>query len=116
MRRYLESQLRKDLERKMVFVAGPRQVGKTTLAKIDRFIASRSVTIPDSDHIRCFRRAYLEFGTRANDVVTTLSPPSGGVKRDPAFRILDSSAAGRGRANRQAQGRHIGIDRLTVRD
>lgn len=31
-RRYLESQVRKDLARKMVFVAGPRQVGKTTLA------------------------------------------------------------------------------------
>jgi predicted AAA+ superfamily ATPase len=32
-RRYLEAQVRKDLARKMVFVAGPRQVGKTTLAK-----------------------------------------------------------------------------------
>ena len=31
--RYLESQIERDLERKMVFVAGPRQVGKTTLAK-----------------------------------------------------------------------------------
>src|SRR3990172_11487379 len=30
--RYLASQLRQDLARKMVFVAGPRQVGKTTLA------------------------------------------------------------------------------------
>ncbi|MCM3876458.1 MAG: AAA family ATPase [Thermoanaerobaculia bacterium] len=30
--RYLAGQLRKDLARKMVFVAGPRQVGKTTLA------------------------------------------------------------------------------------
>jgi predicted AAA+ superfamily ATPase len=32
-RRYLEAQVRRDLRRKMVFVAGPRQVGKTTLAK-----------------------------------------------------------------------------------
>jgi uncharacterized protein len=32
-RRYLEPQVRKDLLRKMVFVAGPRQVGKTTLAR-----------------------------------------------------------------------------------
>lgn len=32
-RRYLEPQLERDLVRKMVFVAGPRQVGKTTLAK-----------------------------------------------------------------------------------
>jgi predicted AAA+ superfamily ATPase len=31
-RRYLLSQVRQDLGRKMVFVAGPRQVGKTTLA------------------------------------------------------------------------------------
>jgi len=31
--RYLEAQVRRDLRRKMVFVAGPRQVGKTTLAK-----------------------------------------------------------------------------------
>lgn len=30
--RYLVSQIRQDLARKMVFVAGPRQVGKTTLA------------------------------------------------------------------------------------
>jgi predicted AAA+ superfamily ATPase len=33
MDRYLETQVRKDLGRKMVFVAGPRQCGKTTLAK-----------------------------------------------------------------------------------
>jgi hypothetical protein len=32
VRRYLASQVRQDLGRKMVFVAGPRQVGKTTLA------------------------------------------------------------------------------------
>jgi predicted AAA+ superfamily ATPase len=32
-RRYLEPQVRKDLRRKMVFVTGPRQVGKTTLAR-----------------------------------------------------------------------------------
>jgi uncharacterized protein len=31
-KRYLESAILKDLQRKMVFVAGPRQVGKTTLA------------------------------------------------------------------------------------
>ena len=31
--RYLEGQVRRDLARKMVFVAGPRQVGKTTLAR-----------------------------------------------------------------------------------
>jgi uncharacterized protein len=31
--RYLLPQVRRDLSRKMVFVAGPRQVGKTTLAR-----------------------------------------------------------------------------------
>ena len=33
IRRYLLPQVRRDLTRKMVFVAGPRQVGKTTLAR-----------------------------------------------------------------------------------
>ncbi len=33
MKRYLEAQTRSDLRRKMVFVGGPRQVGKTTLAR-----------------------------------------------------------------------------------
>lgn len=33
MKRYLESQVRQDLKRKMVFVGGARQVGKTTLAR-----------------------------------------------------------------------------------
>jgi len=32
-RRYLDEQIKKDLKKKMVFVPGPRQVGKTTLAK-----------------------------------------------------------------------------------
>jgi predicted AAA+ superfamily ATPase len=32
-RRYLQSPIEEDLKRKMVFLAGPRQVGKTTLAK-----------------------------------------------------------------------------------
>jgi predicted AAA+ superfamily ATPase len=31
--RYLQAQIERDLKKKMVFVAGPRQVGKTTLAK-----------------------------------------------------------------------------------
>jgi hypothetical protein len=33
MIRYLEPQVREDLEQKMVFLGGPRQVGKTTLAR-----------------------------------------------------------------------------------
>jgi uncharacterized protein len=33
VRRYLDRQVRRDLDRKMVFVAGARQVGKTTMAR-----------------------------------------------------------------------------------
>lgn len=33
MRRYLQDQIEADLQEKMVFLSGPRQVGKTTLAK-----------------------------------------------------------------------------------
>ncbi|MFM8358771.1 MAG: AAA family ATPase, partial [Verrucomicrobiota bacterium] len=33
MQRSLASQIQRDLQRKMVFVGGPRQVGKTTLAR-----------------------------------------------------------------------------------
>ncbi len=33
-KRYLESYIKKDLKEKMVFVGGPRQVGKTTMAKL----------------------------------------------------------------------------------
>ncbi len=33
MKRYLEEQIVKDLNSKMLFLAGPRQCGKTTLAK-----------------------------------------------------------------------------------
>lgn len=43
--RYLEHQVERDLKRKMVFVAGPRQVGKTTLA----------LSVPDAD------RGYLNW-------------------------------------------------------
>ena len=32
-KRYLQDQVESDLNNKMVFVSGPRQVGKTTLAK-----------------------------------------------------------------------------------
>ncbi|MCA9471775.1 MAG: ATP-binding protein [Nitrospirales bacterium] len=33
MKRYLDSQIKQDLSKKMVFIGGPRQVGKTTLAQ-----------------------------------------------------------------------------------
>ena len=39
MKRYLEKFIKKDLNSKIVFLTGPRQVGKTTLSKMvmDRF-------------------------------------------------------------------------------
>ncbi len=43
MARYIESAIHEDLIRKMVFVAGPRQVGKTTLAR--RVLASSGAGI-----------------------------------------------------------------------
>ena len=33
MRRYLEKEILRDISKKMVFLGGPRQVGKTTMAK-----------------------------------------------------------------------------------
>ena len=47
--RYLRDQIQRDLSRKMVFVAGPRQVGKTTLAR----------TLPDAG------RGYLNWDVPA---------------------------------------------------
>lgn len=37
--RYLSEQIKIDLKRKMVFIGGPRQVGKTTLAKATQLVA-----------------------------------------------------------------------------
>jgi len=34
MKRYLEEYIKKDLEKKIVLLTGPRQTGKTTLAKM----------------------------------------------------------------------------------
>lgn len=43
IRRYIEQYILKDLKDKMVFISGPRQVGKTTLAKVigDNFFAEK---------------------------------------------------------------------------
>ena len=43
LRRYLENYIRNDLKEKMVFISGPRQVGKTTLARQtgERFFQDR---------------------------------------------------------------------------
>ena len=48
--RCLRDQIQRDLSRKMVFVAGPRQVGKTTLAR----------TLPDAG------RGYLNWDAAAD--------------------------------------------------
>ncbi|MBN8536518.1 MAG: hypothetical protein J0M15_05660 [Deltaproteobacteria bacterium] len=39
LKRYLQEQIKKDLKEKMVFIGGPRQVGKTTFSK---FLLNRS--------------------------------------------------------------------------
>ena len=59
--RYLHSQILSDLEKKMVFLAGPRQVGKTTLA--------RSIITDDS--------GYMNWDTdEGRDCILTKSFPS----------------------------------------
>ncbi len=52
MKRYLEDQIRSDLTRKMVFVGGARQVGKTTLAQslIEQQSEYLNWDIPDHRH------------------------------------------------------------------
>ena len=50
VRRYLRQQVEQDATRKMVFVAGPRQVGKTTLA----------LSLPNA------RRGYLSWDVAAH--------------------------------------------------
>ena len=57
-RRYLEAHIRGDLDRRMVFVGGPRQVGKTTLARLvgEGF---RETTYRNWDH-RPHRQALLD--------------------------------------------------------
>lgn len=57
-RRYLEGPVAEDLDRRMVFVGGPRQVGKTTLARLvgEKFETSTYLNWDNRDH----RRALLE--------------------------------------------------------
>ena len=57
-RRYLEGPAAEDLHRRMVFVGGPRQVGKTTLARLvgEKFNTTTCLNWDNRDH----RRAMLE--------------------------------------------------------
>jgi uncharacterized protein len=52
MKRYLENHIQNDLTKKMVFVGGPRQVGKTTMAKniAPRFAAADYLNWDNRDH------------------------------------------------------------------
>ena len=52
MKRYLEDYIIKDLEKKMVFLAGPRQVGKTTIARhiLDTFNCKNYLNWDDDNH------------------------------------------------------------------
>jgi predicted AAA+ superfamily ATPase len=63
MRRYLHHQVEADLEEKMVFLGGPRQVGKTTLAKalLDQPSGYLSWDIP-AQRQRILRRELPEAG------------------------------------------------------
>jgi uncharacterized protein len=56
--RYLDGPVREDLARRMVFVAGPRQVGKTTLAR--RFLAEEGRGIYVNWDVREDRARFLE--------------------------------------------------------
>jgi len=54
MKRYLEEPVKKDLERKIVLLSGPRQVGKTTLSRqlIEPFVYLNFDSGPDREMIR----------------------------------------------------------------
>jgi predicted AAA+ superfamily ATPase len=54
MRRYLEEPVKRDLERKIVLLSGPRQVGKTTLSRqlIEPFVYLNFDSGPDREMIR----------------------------------------------------------------
>ncbi len=60
--RYLKTQIEKDLTRKMVFVGGPRQVGKTTLAM--NFLESEKgyLNWDSSDHREMILKRELPIG------------------------------------------------------
>jgi predicted AAA+ superfamily ATPase len=58
-RRYLLSQVRQDLARKMVFVAGPRQVGKTTLVLSLPGAAAGYLSWDVAEHRECILKREL---------------------------------------------------------
>ena len=63
--RYLEGPINADLEEKMVFVAGPRQVGKTTLAKmiLDRWSSGLYLNWDNRKHRRTIRDSQWPAGS-----------------------------------------------------
>jgi predicted AAA+ superfamily ATPase len=62
--RYLEPPITDDLAEKMVFVAGPRQVGKTTMAKrlLERTDHGQYLNWDNRDHRRIIRRSVWPAG------------------------------------------------------
>ena len=66
MQRYLEEPVKRDLERKIVLLSGPRQVGKTTLSRqlIEPFVYLNFDSGPDREMIR-----KLEWDRRARLVI-----------------------------------------------
>lgn len=58
MNRYLNKHIINDLKKKMVFITGPRQVGKTYLAKAiaEKFSSSVYLNYDDIDHARMIRK------------------------------------------------------------
>ena len=73
MKRYLENAVRADLEEKMVFLGGPRQVGKTTLSF--RLLENGSESHP----------AYLNW----DDVITRKMLLQGALPADEPLVVLD---------------------------
>lgn len=57
MKRYLEEQIVSDLKKKMVFLTGPRQVGKTFLAKsiMEKFRRPVYLNYDDTDHFKVIK-------------------------------------------------------------
>jgi len=79
--RYLLPPVRSDLERKMVFVAGPRQVGKTTLAKSFPGAAEGYLNWDVAEHRERILRRELPVGNCGSSTKYTSTDPGAGSSR-----------------------------------
>jgi hypothetical protein len=86
--RYFAPQIKTDLARKMVFVAGPRQVGKTTLAKSVPGAASGYLNWDVAeDRSRILARELIDrasIGTQPHDLAPGTAHPRRGGQHDAA--------------------------------